>query len=501
MIPLEFPPGVTNLESKNAKIVNWREAHLIRWDSGTTMRPVKGWEKFNFPAFPSRLRKMHRWTANDNIIWTAYLCEQHCFVQEASVLVDITPVGGLPPPPVIQGGYGDNTYDEGEYGTPRQGVGRAQYYAPVYSLDNWGQELRAMTSPDGRYLGWSPASPAGTKLAAIAGAPISNRSFVVTPERHAMIFGLGGSFDKFGWSDEEDDTNWDFGDLLSRANFYDIYPKSPIVAHLLFEHGIIMFTTTMSFIIEWVGLPYVYSQRPLGKISVPISAVSICETPLGIMWPSTDGWWLFDGTIPRNISCPVWDFVLKNMNLSYTRFSAVCIHMANRSEVWWFFSNGTVPVGDNTHYILFDYRHGIWSTGRLNRTCGFVYSNDDFPIMSDGASVYRHESGFSYAGADRPWIESMNLNPNGGENWFTVSKILPDVSGDSSAIKFRMAKTNDRNGYTPEVYSPQRSKNGSGYVDIRETARDMRLRIDMVKSSNWGTVGPILFDNKVRGKK
>jgi hypothetical protein len=47
--------------------------------------------------------------------------------------------------------------------------------------------------------------------------------------------------------------------------------------------------------------------------------------------------------------------------------------------------------------------------------------------------------------------------------------------------------------------SPQRSKNPNGYVDIRETARDMRLRIEMVKNTPWETVGPILFDSAMRG--
>ena len=121
--------------------------------------------------------------------------------------------------------------------------------------------------------------------------------------------------------------------------------------------------------------------------------------------------------------------------------------------------------------------------------------------MSDGIKVYKHESGFTYSGAEMPWIESQNLSPNGGENWLTVNKILPDVEGNPDALRWRMVKTNFRNGYKTEVFSPQRKKNGSGYVDIRETARDMRLRMDMVEANNWGTVGPILFDSKMRGKK
>jgi hypothetical protein len=121
--------------------------------------------------------------------------------------------------------------------------------------------------------------------------------------------------------------------------------------------------------------------------------------------------------------------------------------------------------------------------------------------MSDGVNIWKHETDFEYIDTEMPWIESYNLNPNGGENWITINKILPDVMGDASALRFSVVKTNDRNGYTPEIHSPQRQKNGDGWVDLRETARDMRLRIDMVKPSDWETVGPILFDSKNRGKK
>lgn len=502
MIPVEFPPGVTNLASKNAKTTNWRECHLIRWHEGTTMRPVGGWEKIVAPppAFASKVRKMHRWAANNGIIYNAYLCEQHCYVELEGVFVDITPVGGIVPPATNQGGYGNDKYGALKYGTPRPGENRTRLYTPIFSLDNWGEELRVMTSSDGRYLGWSPSAAPGTLLTAVTGAPTGNRAFVITPERHAMLFGMN-AFDVFGWSDEEDDTNWLFADITSRAGFYDVSPKSPIITQQLFFAGIVMFTSTMDYLIEWSGLPYTYVYKPIGKMAVPISPASICETPDGVVWPSVDGWWLFDGNTASIIECPVWDFIIDNMNIDISRYSAACVHLASQGEVWWFYADKTASTFTNNRYVALDYRSQVWSMGSLSRTCGYSYANDVFPIMSDGVDVFKHESGFFYEDAELPWIESMNLTPNGGENWFTVNKILPDIQGDPDAIRFRMAKTNDRSGYTPEVYSPQRAKNGSGYVDIRETARDMRLRIDMVTNENWGTIGPILFDNKTRGKK
>jgi hypothetical protein len=501
MLPIQFPPGVTNLLSKNSKIVNWRECNLIRWDEGVTMKPVGGWELTTIPTFTDKIRKMHKWSDNNNNLYTAFLCETHCYVQlPGGNIQDITPTGGMTPGPSNQAGYNDYLYNYGTYGTPRPGAAKPPMYPATYSLDNWGDELRAMTSNDGRLLAWKPSTPT-VHLVAVTGAPINNRSFVITPERHIMLFGMSAEFDKFGWCDEEDDTNWAFTDVLSRAGYYNISPKSPIVAHESYDGGILMFTQSQAFRIRWIGLPYIYEYKSVGSVAPPISPASVCETPIGIIWPSTDGWWLFDGVSARVIPCDIWDFILRTTDITNSRNFAACAHLMDKGEVWWFYTSPPTST-KNTRYAAYDYRSKIWTMGKLSRNCGFVYANERFPLMADDYNVYKHEIGRSYPGAEEmPWIESFNLTPNGGENWLTVNKILPDVFGDASALRWRMAKTNDRNGYTSETYSPQRQKNGNGWVDIRETARDMRLRIDMVSNSDWGTVGPILFDSKMRGKK
>ena len=501
MLPIEFPPGVTNLTSKNAKIVNWRESNLIRWDQGTTLKPVGGWEKVTFPPFTTKVRKMHRWSDNSNIVYTAYLTETQCFVEIDGVLTDITPVGGFTAPTGNNGGYSDGKYNAGLYNTPRPGQNRLRLYTPVYSLDNWGQELRAMTSNDGRLLRWDPAAPT-TKLTPVTNAPTGNRAFVVTPERHIMLFGMG-AFDKFGWCDEEDDTNWAFTDILSRAGFYELSPKSPIVAHQMFDGGILIWTPAMSYLVTFVGLPYVYASRQIGQLPIPMSPASTCDTPLGVSWISIDGAWLFDGTSAKVIECSVWDHIQKFIDVPTSRVMASCVHMKNKGEVWWFYAALDKPIQNNSRYVMFDYRSMVWNMGKLTRTCGFVYANDRYSVMSDGTNVWKHEIGLNYPdAAELPWIESMNLNPNGGENWITVNKILPDIEGNADAIRFSLFKTNVRNGYVVETRSPLRKKNPkNGWVDLRETARDMRLRIEMVDPSDWGAIGPILFDSKIRGKK
>ena len=499
MIPIDIPPGVTNHDSKARMTSAWREAHLMRWD-GITLQPIKGWQETPLGPFASKLRQMHRWLTNDGVLITAYLCELHLYVDMGENIVDITPVGGLAAPSGNNAGYGDGQYSTLDYGEARPGAPRLTNYTPIYTLDNWGDELRAMTSGDGRLLRWAYSDPPGTLATAVIGAPISNRTFVITPERHIMLFGLAGELDEFGWSDEEDDTNWNFLDVTSKAGKFNIEPSSPIVTVKQFYGGILMFTMTTAFIIQFQGMPYIYGYREVGEAPVPISPASIAETPDGVMWPSIDGFWLYTGTSIAPVPCDILDWVRRNVDGPNSTFQAYMVNMSNRSELWWFFVGNEVEGQfDNTKVVIYDYRDKWWSMGKLGRSCGFVYGNDMYPIMSDGYKVYQHGFGHKYAGTDMPWIETFSLNMNEGAVFSTVNEIQPEIVGDRDAIRISLIKRNDRTR-PAERTGPARKAYADGRFQFRETAKDFRMRIQMVEETPW-TIGPLLFDVKPRGKK
>lgn len=503
MPAIEFPPGVTTLLSKTAKIANWRDGNLVRWDDGVTLRPVGGWEQvvYTGASFASRIRAMHRWVSNNGITWTAFLCEKHIYVEGGDALIDITPAGGMAVPSGDVAGYGEFDYGEELYGTPRTGVSTIQKFSLAWSLDNWGEDLLAMTSYDGRLLRWSPSSTPGTKAAAVTGAPISNRQFVVTPERHCMLFGMGGNFGDYGWCSEEDINDWNFSSLTNTAGMYTVDPYSPIIAAQVSDVGISVHTPAMTHFIDYVGLPYIYRHRPMGEVPIPISASSIAAIPEGIVWASVEGFWLFNGSVADIIPCTIWDEISTKMDFGRTIRESSIVHIHNRGEIWWFWVDNAVSSVAN-RYVALDYRSKVWMPGFLQRTCGFTYGNDRNPVMSDGTKIWKHETGFVYPDAIyMPFLESQTLNISGGEQWNTITKILPDVAGDKTALGFSLAMNNDRSNYAAETYSAKRVINEHGWVDIRETARDVRLRIDMVKNSDWSTIGPIIFDVKPRGKK
>jgi hypothetical protein len=257
----------------------------------------------------------------------------------------------------------------------------------------------------------------------------------------------------------------------------------------------------MSYLVDYIGLPYIYRIRPIGRVPIPISAASIAPTPEGFVWISIEGFWMYNGTVADVIPCPLWDSISVNMDFPRTVWESTVVNMQNRGEIWWFWVDSKLDLV-TSRYVALDYRTKVWMPGYMSRTCGMTYGNERNPIMSDGINIWKHETGLIYPNAlFMPYLESQSLNVDGGNNFMTISKILPDIAGDRTALAFSVAMNNDRTNYASQKYSPHRAVNSHGWVDIRETARDLRLRIDMVKNNDWSTVGPIIIDIKRRGKK
>ena len=231
--PIETP-GVVATATKKMRSSNWSEVNLCRWVEGQ-LAPVGGQAQYAYPPFASRCRKVHGWYGLDGIHYIAYLCEQNVYVDTGGVLADITPVGGMIAPvlPGI-GGYSDGLNSQAHNSTdPPSSLIPIDVLPNAWSLDNFGQILLAMTSPDGRLLQWDPsgggAGVAPTAMTEVTSADTGTgvaphgRLFVVTQERFVQIFGMvddgtagEGLMRRFGWCDQENPSSWNFSDVTSR---------------------------------------------------------------------------------------------------------------------------------------------------------------------------------------------------------------------------------------------------------------------------------------------
>ena len=161
--PIEIPPGVVANATKKMRSSNWSEVNLVRWVEGQ-LAPVGGQSQYVY-TFASRCRAVHSWFGLNELHHIAYLCEHNIYVDTEGTLTEITPVDGLGAPTVAgEGGYSDGDYSEGLYGDPRppeDAVIAIDVMPNAYTLDNFGQILLAMASPDGRLLQWDPSGGGG----------------------------------------------------------------------------------------------------------------------------------------------------------------------------------------------------------------------------------------------------------------------------------------------------------------------------------------------------
>ena len=385
------------------------------------------------------------------------------------------------------------------YGQPRpvDPVAALDKVPSWYSLDNFGSMLYAMTSADGRLLKWDPAvgGKASVQVADSGRGQVPlGRGFVVTNERYVMIFATGsdgtvegGKQNRFAWCDQENPGAWDYASVTSQAGYLDIEPASPIICASATRNGIILFTAKKAYNSVYLGMPYIYNYTELGNNCTPWSPQSIANTSSMIVWMSKQGMFSYDGTSILPMNCLVRPWVDKDIDTLQVREQACMVHVGDFNEVWWFFpQNGLTK---NSRCIIYSYKEGWWSQGRLARTAGITSSYTAHTIMADDLIAYQHEVPSAYpASVPLPWAETYDLNLNSGARLTTVKQLIPDIAGAVQNILYslfyRMSRSVsvDYNGNVipaAEQQTPLQQVRSNGYVDFRITGRDVRLKIEV----------------------
>lgn len=179
---LSIPPGVvrpaTPLQAKG----RYWDSNLVRWRSGKLL-PVGGWQRVTEDPLDSACRAIFAWTEAIGSSFAAFGCETklYAFNLGDSTLDDITPTGYVAPDSGLEGGYGASTYGEYLYGDAT-GRPASPYFTNTFSwtFDNWGVNLLAVASSDGRLLQWTSGDDKAHIVGTASISSISRASNVVT---------------------------------------------------------------------------------------------------------------------------------------------------------------------------------------------------------------------------------------------------------------------------------------------------------------------------------
>lgn len=511
-----------------------------------------------FAGFASPVRATHVWMSSDGIVWTGILCERHLYVMDpGGGIFDISPGDPFadPPDPLAiaeppvpeEGGYGDDIYfgagggltdytkllpledpgpipplyeDPNGYGLERPDRPAKIVLGHMWTLDNFGDLLVAMVSYDKRLLIWNPGDTTAVPSAEVVPTPPDGtatppepgggnapkgRFFVISPERHVIVFNTaddGLHPNRFEWCSQENIKDWKYDNETNSAGFYDIEPSSPFVTAVPTRTGILAFTTSRSYLISYIGDPYFYSYTLLGFYNAPVSGSSITRSASTAIWYAPDGFWSFDGVNIAPLSCPLLDFIQRDIDpiWSYRRMSAV--YLGVQSELWFFYP--TVGETENNRYLCFNFDEKWWSMGQLKRTCGNPGSTLAYPLMSDGTNLFYHEKGTAFADAPvLPYAQTAAINVGNGGRKCTVRQGIVDTRAPAADVQFRVGATLDRIEDGSEIEDIEMSlaiRREGGKVDFRVTGRDVFVRVEAARNgiAPW-TFGEMLVKVFPRG--
>ena len=533
--PIQIPPGVVATATKKMSSSNWAEVNMVRWREGQ-LTPMGGQAQFTNVVggvdqyrFASRCKAIHGWYDLTGQYHIAYLCETNLYVDTGGTLHDVTPADGIVAPSGLVGGYGDDTYNLDEYGTPRSIPGSVAIdkVPDAYSLDNFGSILYAMTSADGRLLMWDPSvgGPAVVQPPASGRGPVPHgRAFVVTQERFIMICGStqdgtvgGGSARRFAWCDQENPGAWDYSNVTSQAGFLDIEPASPIICALETRVGVLIWTAKKAYVSQFLGSPYIYNYVELSDACTPWSPQSATTTSSLTLWWAEQGVFSFDGTSIAPVACLIRPWIDDNIDVVAVRELSFAMHLGEFNEFWWFFPTLNAPT--NTRAAVYNYKEGWWTQCRLSRSAGITSSYTAHPILADDFVAFQHEvyQAPTYVNASMPVVlpfaETFDLNILGGSRLITVKQLIPDIEAVGATdpaqianvianLRYSLFYRNSRSLGSPELQTPLITPRPDGYVDFRTTGRDIRLRIDMATPVIMPfTLGAHLVDAVPRGDR
>lgn len=180
-MPLQLPPGIVRGANPDDTPGRWYDGSLIRWREGI-MEPVGGWSRVTSTPLGSTPRAIHQWRRNNNLKMTLIGCDSHLYTDDSGAYVDVAPSDLVGLNTTTGAGYGAVTYGTSTYGTPRSGTTRLPPFRAAWSFANWGEDVLAVASSDGRLFYYDSSAPNTdvTTVGVYAISSISRTSNVTT---------------------------------------------------------------------------------------------------------------------------------------------------------------------------------------------------------------------------------------------------------------------------------------------------------------------------------
>ena len=337
------------------------------------------------------------------------------------------------------------------------------------------------------------ATTADTGTATLTNVVANAVAVLTTPERHVIAIGADNNSRRVAWCSREDFTDWDYASTTNTAGYIDVEATSPLRTIVPVREGSLVFSDTEVFLVRYAGLPFIYVVERLGETKL-ISPMSTATFEGKCVWHSETGFRLYEGGTLINVPCSVYDWYANDVNSNAEKLRSFGAWNGAFSEVWFFHPSENSNECDR--YMIWNYAENWWSFGYLERTAMSPASERVRPLMAGSDNnIYDHEFGWLDGGLTRVgtvWAETaqLGLGPP-SDRGIEITQLMPANAEGTSSMRFRFYGRQTPEG-AERNYGPYTVRT-DGYVDVRVSSRDVRMRIEANEDIFW-SLGTIRMD-------
>lgn len=289
------------------------------------------------------------------------------------------------------------------------------------------------------------------------------------------------------WSDQEDVTTWQ-SLATNQAGNYTLSHGSQIITAIQTRQEILVLTDASIYSMQYVGPPYIWGFQLMGD-NISIAGPNAIATVNNVTyWMGADKFYMYSGRV-ETLPCSLRQYVYDDINLSQS-FQFFASTNEGYNEVWFFYCSANSNTVDK--YVIFNHLERTWYYGTMPRTYWLDSPLRPTPMSAgyNGQLIYQ-ETG-NDDGTTNPaspitaYVQSSDFDIGDGHNFGLVTRIIPDVTFDSStvnapAVNFEVRPrqfpgTNYGTADAPAVTSAQNYLN-TRYYTVQQFTEQVFVRV------------------------
>lgn len=332
------------------------------------------------------------------------------------------------------GGWGVTGWGEGDWGEPSEVVTSSLGRMPVWSMDNYGQDLVACRRGSGiYYMDYSNLPDRMVNVNTLPGAsgvPIAAGIVIVSErDRHVIAFGAepltgGGSVDPMliRWSSQEDVAQWT-PSTTNTAGDLRLSKGTQIIAARQSRQEILVWTDTSMYSMRYIGGVYVFGIELIADGTDIAGSLASVDYNGVAYWFGRGGFYRYTGQI-EYVPCPLERWLIDRVNWEF-REKILCGTIKSEGEIIWFYPSTSSEEIDS--YVIYNSKVNCWYYGSMVRTAWFDGTVGTYPIAAgtDGV-IYQQEVPTAPSGP--AWVESSYLEIGDGQDVMFADELIPDVA-------------------------------------------------------------------------